>query len=87
MMAKHMYISLLLSCLLLMTCACCVQARSYIDTQKGSIPSDALHIVHIGANDYLDTINHDCNRTAAVEAVLNHTAAAMGLLYDAGARW
>lgn len=72
---------------LLITCACCVQAASYIDTQKGSIPSDALYIVHIGANDYLDAINHDCNRTASVEGVLKHTAAAMELLYDAGARW
>ena len=72
---------------LLLTCAGCVQARTYLDVQRGSIPSDALYIIHIGANDYLDTINHDYNRTASIEGVLNHTAAAMELLYDAGARW
>ena len=63
-----------------------LQARTYIQSQKGKIPSDALYIVHIGANDYLNTLATDKNHTAAVEAVLNHTAVAMDLLYHAGAR-
>ena len=62
------------------------QAETYIRSQGGTIPSDALYIVYIGANDYLPTINSDRNHQDTVEQVLGHTAEAMELLYEAGAR-
>ena len=61
-----------------------VQAEAYIASQNGTIPSDALYIVYIGANDYLYTIAGPGNAT--VEEVLMYTGEAMDMLYTAGAR-
>lgn len=61
-----------------------VQAHTYIKSQKGRVPADALYIVYIGANDYLTTISGHNNAT--VEAVLDYTGRAMDVLYKAGAR-
>lgn len=63
-----------------------MQAQMYITSRNGTVPSDALYVVHIGANDYLSTVNSGSNHTDTVEQVLDYTAAAMDLLYDAGAR-
>ena len=61
-----------------------MQAQTYIKTQKGRVPADALYIVYIGANDYLTTIGGRNNAT--VEGVLEYTGRAMDVLYKAGAR-
>lgn len=61
-----------------------MQAEEYIASQNGTIPSDALYILYIGANDYLDTIAGQGNAT--VEEVLMYTGEAMDVLYTAGAR-
>ncbi|DBA82794.1 TPA: hypothetical protein ACH3X1_007020 [Trebouxia sp. C0004] len=60
------------------------QAEAYIASQNGTVPTDALYIVFIGANDYLHTIEQGANAT--VEEVLMYTGEAMDMLYVAGAR-
>lgn len=62
----------------------CLQAEAYIASQNGTVPSDALYIVYIGANDYLHTIAGVANAT--IEEVLMYTGEAMDMLYTAGAR-
>ena len=61
-----------------------LQAEAYIASQNGTVPSDALYIVYIGANDYLHTIEQVANAT--IEEVLMYTGEAMDMLYAAGAR-
>jgi len=57
---------------------------TYLSTTNGTASPDALYIIFIGANDYLDTLAGEQNAT--VEEVLAATAEAMDLLYQAGAR-
>ena len=61
-----------------------LQVANYLSTTNGTASPDALYIVFIGANDYLDTLAGEQNAT--VEEVLTATAEAMDTLYQAGAR-
>lgn len=63
-----------------------MQAKAYIASQNGSVSSDALYIIYIGANDYLAALRNGHDSTTTVQRVLGYTADAMALLYKAGAR-
>ena len=61
-----------------------LQAEMYINAHHGTVDSDRLYIILIGGNDYLGLLAG--KGTADVQSVLSHTAAAMNVLYQAGAR-
>ena len=56
----------------------------YLEANNGTASPDAIYILFIGANDYLNTLGGLANATA--EEVLEATAEALDMLYQAGAR-
>ena len=60
-----------------------LQVVEYLDTVNGTAPPDAIYFLFIGANDYFAILR---GANATVEEVLEATAEAMDMLYQAGAR-
>ena len=65
-------------------CILCVQVAEYLQANNGTASPDTIYFLFIGANDYLDTLSGVANATA--EEVLEATAEALDMLYQAGAR-
>ena len=61
----------------------CLQVIEYLDAVNGTASPDAIYFLFIGANDYLANLR---GANATVEEVLEATAEAMDMLYQAGAR-
>ena len=62
----------------------CLQVVEYLDAVNGTASPDAIYLLFIGANDYLAILSGTSNAT--VEEVLEATAEAIDMLYQAGAR-
>ena len=61
-----------------------MQVAEYLQANNGTASPDTIYFLFIGANDYLDTLSGVANATA--EEVLEATAEALDMLYQAGAR-
>ena len=61
-----------------------LQVAEYLDAVNGTASPDAIYFLLIGANDYFAVLSGTANAT--VEEVVEATAEAMDMLYQAGAR-
>lgn len=61
-----------------------MQAETYINANNNTLSNNTLYVIYIGGNDYLAALAGLGD--APVQSVLNYTADAMEVLYDAGAR-
>lgn len=62
----------------------CLQVVEYLDDVNGTASSDAIYFLFVGSNDYFPILSGTSNAT--VEDVLEATAEALDMLYQAGAR-
>lgn len=60
-----------------------LQVLEHLDMVNGTASPDAIYLLFIGGNDYLAVLR---GANATVEEVLEATAEAMDMLYQAGAR-